>query len=144
MLHGAPNREKGEVFSFALTHRSGRVDCAFPIGGVRDGHQGQELRLVLPSVFEEGLLSMARATQNRLAQFGIEGPWVVLATAMSVRGFVIMEDRFFASDPAFRDRVLLGQIVLDRIEEEGLRPIAENLWLLFGRHRPEGPLRARA
>lgn len=144
MLHGAPNRETGEVFSFALTHRSGRVDCAFPIGGVREGHHGQELRLVWPTLIEEGLLEMARATQNRLGPFGVEGPWVVLATVMAVQGFVVMEDRHFASDPAFRDRVLLGQLVFDRIEDEGLRPIAENLWLLFGRHRPNRPLGARA
>lgn len=143
LLHGAPNPETGEVFSFALTHRSGRVDCAFPIGGVRDGNHGQELRLVWPSLFEEGLLDMARSSQNRLAPFGLEGPWVVLATALGVRGYVVMEDRYFASEPAFRDRVLLGQLVLDRIEEEGLLPIAENLWLLFGKHRPDGALGGR-
>lgn len=143
LLHGAPNRETGEVFSFALTHRSGRVDCAFPIGGLRDGHNGQELRLVWPTLFEEGLLEMAQATQNRLRQFGVEGPWVVLATVFDVQGFVVMEDRHFASAPAFRNRVLLGQIVLERIEEEGLRPLAENLWLLFGLHRPEVPLGVR-
>lgn len=143
LLHGAPNRETGEVFSFALTHRTGRVDCAFPIGGLRNGNHGQEVRLVWPSVFEEGLMDMAQSTQNRLGPFGIEGPWVVLATALGIRGFVIMEDRFYASEPAFRDRVLLGQIVLDRIGEDGLLPIAENLWLLFGKHRPDGALGAR-
>lgn len=143
LLHGAPNPETGEVFSFALTHRSGRVDCAFPIGGVRNGNHGQELRLVWPSLFEEGLLDMARSSQNRLAPFGIEGPWVVLATALGVRGHVVMEDRFFASEPAFRDRVLLGQLVLDRIDEDGLLPIAENLWLLFGKRRPDGAIGAR-
>ena len=144
MLHGAPNRETGEVFSFALTHRSGRVDCAFPIGGVREGNHGEELRLVWPTLFEEGLLEMAGATQSQLGQFGVEGPWVVLATAMAVQGFVVLKDPLFASGPAYRDRALLGQLVLDRIEEEGLRPIAENLWLLFGWNRPDGPLGVRA
>lgn len=144
LLHGAPNRETGEVFSFALTHRSGRLDCAFPIGGLREGHHGQELRLVWPTLFEEGLLEMTRATQNRLGQFGLEGPWVVLATVIDVEGFVVIEDRHFASAPAFRNQALLGQLVLDRIEEEGLRPVVENLWLLFGLHRPERPLGNRA
>lgn len=139
LLHSAPNRETGEVFSFALTHRTGRVDCAFPIGGLREGHHGQELRLVWPTLFEEGLLQMAQVTQNQLAQFGVEGPWVVLATVIDVEGFVVMEDRHFASAPAFRNQALLGQLVLDRIEDEGLRPVAENLWLLFGLHRPERP-----
>lgn len=144
LMHTGRDPETGAVYSFALTHRSGRVDSAFPIGGLRDGHHGQELRLVWPRLFEEGLLEMARAAQNRLGQYGIEGPWVVLATVMAVQGFVVMEGHHFASEPAFRDRVLLGQLVLDRIEEEGLRPIAENLWLLFGLHRPDGPLGARA
>lgn len=143
LLHGAPDRETGEVFSFALTHRSGRVDCAFPIGGVRAGDRGQELQLVWPSIFEEGLLEMARSSQNRLGPFGIDGPWVVLATVLGVRGFVVMEDPYFASEPAFRDRVLLGQLVLDRIDDDGLLPIAENLWLLFGKQRPEGAIGAR-
>jgi Putative DNA-binding domain len=145
LLHGAPNRETGEVVSFALTHRSGRVDCAFPIGGLQNGNQGEELRLVWPPLFEEGLLQMANATQARLGHFGVEGPWVVLATVIDVQGFVVVEDRhFYASAPAFRNRVLLGQLVLERIEEDGLRPIAENLWLLFGLHRPAGQLGARA
>jgi hypothetical protein len=144
LLHGAPNRETGEVFSFALTHRSGRLDCAFPIGGLREGHHGQELRLVWPTLFEEGLLEMTRATQNRLGQFGLEGPWVVLVTVIDVEGFVVIEDRHFASAPAFRNQALLGQLVLDRIEEEGLRPVVENLWLLFGLRRPERPLGNRA
>lgn len=143
LLHGAPDRETGEVFSFALTHRSGRVDCAFAIGGVRAGNDGEELQLVWPSIFEEGLLEMARSSQTRLGPFGIDGPWVVLATASGVRGFNVMEDRFFASKPAFRDRVLLGQLVLDRIDEDGLLPIAENLWLLFGKQRSDGSLGAQ-
>lgn len=143
LLHGAPNRETGEVFSFALTHRSGRVDCAFPIGGVRADVAGEALRLVWPSIFEEGLLEMSRSSQTRLGPFGIDGPWVILATALGVRGFIVMEDRFFASEPAYRDRVLLGQLVLDRIDADGLLPIAENLWLLFGKQRPDGALGAR-
>lgn len=142
LLHGTPNRETGEVFSFALTHRSGRVDCAFPIGGVREGNRGQELRLVWPLMFEEGLLDMARSSQNRLAPFGIDGPWVVLATALGVQGFVLVEGPQYVSQPAFRERALLGQLVLDRIDEDGLKPIAENLWLLFGKNRPDGALGA--
>lgn len=140
LLHGAANQETGAVASFALTHRSGRVDSAFPIGGLRNANNGQELRLVWPAVFEEGLLSMARATQVRLAHFGVEGPWVVLATVMSVRGYAVMEDGYFPSKPAFRDKVLLGQLVVDQIDEEGLIPIAQNLWLLFGLHRPDRQL----
>ncbi|WP_072380978.1 helix-turn-helix domain-containing protein [Novosphingobium sp. NDB2Meth1] len=140
LLCSAPNRETGETSSFALTHRSGRVDCAFTIGRLCDGNNGQQHRLVWPEQFEEGLLQMVNATQNRLRQFGIEGPWVVLATVIDVQGFVVMRDRFFQSAPAFRNRALLGQQVFERIEEERLRPFAENLWLLFGLQRPDRPL----
>lgn len=143
LLHGAPERDKREVFSSALTHRSGRVDCAFVIGGVRADSHGSNRRLVWPSIFEEGLLEMARSSQTRLQPFGIDGPWVVLATVLGVKGFVVIEDSFYTSEPAFRDRALLGQIVLDRIDGDGLLPIAENFWLLFGRQRPDGALGAR-
>lgn len=143
LLYSAPNRQTGETFSFALTHRSGRVDSAFSIGELREGNDGQQLRRVFPAMFEEGLLQMARSTENQLRQFGIEGPWVVLATVIDVQEFVVAENWVFQSAPAFRNRALLGQLVLDRIEEERFRPIAENLWLLFGEHRPDRPLGAR-
>jgi len=43
-LH-APVGEEGRVGSYALTHRTGRSDSAFVIGGVRQ-HNGEERRIV--------------------------------------------------------------------------------------------------
>jgi hypothetical protein len=138
LIHGAASRETGAVSSFALTHRSGRVDSIFLIGAPRDGHHaGQELKYVWPVVFEQGLLETANSSQSHLRHYGVEGPWVVLASVLGVRGYSITTDRLWPSEPAYRDDMLLGQLVLDRIEPDGLLPIAENFWLLFGIHRPD-------
>ena len=47
-----------------------------------------------------------------------------------------MDLEFSPEDIAFRDEVLLGQHVVERIDAASLLPIAEAFWLLFGMHRP--------
>lgn len=141
LIYGATNQDTGGIFTFALTHREGRVDSVFPIGAPREGDRaGEELRNAWPSVFENGLLETASASQNHLGHYGVEGPWVILVTILGVRGFSIVTDRYYQSEPAFRDDVLLGQLVLERFEPDRLLPIAENFWLLFGQHRPDRAL----
>jgi len=138
VLMHAPVDETGSVGSFALTHRTGRTDAAFVIGGVRQGNDGQELHLVWPATFEQGLRAMAVATQMQLQQFGIEGPWVVLTSAYGVKGHRMILGDGYPTNTAFRDHVLLGQQVIEHIDDDALLPIAEAFWLLFGFHRPNG------
>ncbi len=138
LVHVPPDRESGIVGSFTLTHRSGRADHAWTIGGIRTDDRGKEHKRVWVPVFEEGLLEATVATQNRLQPFGVEGPWVIHATLLGVRDHYLPLADGYASRKAFRDSALLGELRVERIDEAALLPLLKNFWLLFGEHRPEG------
>jgi len=138
LMHVPPERETGIVGSFALTHRTGRADHAWMIGGVRANDRGEPQKRVWVSVFEEGLLEAAVATQNRLRPFNVEGPWVIHATVLRVRDHFLPLGDGYASRPAFRDSALLGELRVERIDEAALSPLLKNFWLLFGENRPAG------
>lgn len=138
LIYTPVDSETGTVRSFALTHRTGRTDVAWKIGGVHELNAGQQVRYVWPTKFEEGLLDATGSTQTKLRQFGVEGPWVVLATIFGVKGFhLVLGDRH-TSRAAWRDQAMLAQLVVDRIDEAALLPILKTFWLLFGEQRPEG------
>jgi hypothetical protein len=42
-----------------------------------------------------------------------------------------------ATNAAYRDEALLGELRVERIDENSLIPIANNFWLLFGERRAE-------
>lgn len=137
LLHTPIDRETGRVRSFALTYRDGRTDVAWTIGGKRRAQNGEELRLIWPDSFENGLIDATRGTQSRLQPFGIEGPWVVMVSIFGSKDHFIHLDWLNQSNPAFRNEALIGQIQLERIEVDDLLPLAQRLWLIFGMHRPE-------
>lgn len=135
VLMHAPIGEEGRVGSYALTHRTGRTDSAFVIGGVRQDN-GEERRAVWPTTFEQGLMSMTNGTQMQLRQHGIEGPWVILTSIIGAKGFRMIVGDGYPTPVAFRNNVLLGQHIVEHIDAESLIPYAEAFWLLFGVHRP--------
>ena len=91
LLHAAIDAKTGTVSSYALTHRTGRTDAAWVIGGIRTRDNGEEIRVVWPGIFERGLCEMATSTQSRLHPFGIEGPWVILITVFGVKGYCLYQ-----------------------------------------------------
>lgn len=136
MLHTPINAETGRVRSFAITYRNGRTDVAWTIGGTRQNNQGQDIKLVFAPSFEKGLIEATRATQTRLQQFGVEGPWVVQVSVYGVRDHFMVLGDGYPTKPAFKDEALIGELRLDRIEVAPLLPLAQKFWLLFGLHRP--------
>lgn len=137
VLVHAPVSEAGRVDAYALTYRTGRTDSAFVIGGVRRNN-GQDWRTCWPATFEQGLQAMTNATQMQLRQEGIEGPWVILVSVYGAKGFRMILGDGYPTALAFRNNVLLGQQIVERIDNKTLMPIAEAFWLLFGVHRPIG------
>lgn len=135
LAHGPIDPDTGTVGSFALTHRNGYTDSAWVIGGIRKGNDDKELRLVWAPTFEQGLRSMATATEMQLRQFGVEGPWVVLTTVFGAKGHMMILGDGYGTNEAYRDQVLLGQHVIERIDDDALIPTAEAFWLLFGENR---------
>ena len=135
VLMHAPIGREGRVGSYALTHRTGRMDSAFVIGGVRQ-HIDEERRTVWQTTFEQGLMSMTNVTQMQLRQHGIEGRWVILTSLIGAKGFRKIVGDGYPTPLAFRNNVLLGQHIVELVDAESLMPIAEAFWLLFGVHRP--------
>lgn len=137
LLHAAPDAE-GRVGAYALTHRTGRTDAAFKIGGIRQNQAGQDVKLVWAPAFEQGLLSSANATRMQLRHYGVEGPLIIMASALGVKDHRIGFGYGEMTRPAYRDQVLLGQQIVEDIDDAALMPFAEAFWLLFSRPRPEG------
>lgn len=138
VMHTPIDTETGAVDSYTVTHRSGHVDAAWSIGGVRKNDRGEDLKLVFAPDFEKGLLTATVGTQTRMRDLGIEGPWIVFASVYGARDFqMILGDRH-ATRRVFRDEALLGELRVDHIGEASLLPLLKNFWLLFGEHRPEG------
>ncbi|MGM4982567.1 AlbA family DNA-binding domain-containing protein [Rhizobium sp. 11_C7_N12_5] len=134
LMHTAVN-EEGRVCSYALTHRDGRVDVAWTIGGALE-IRGHEHQLVWPKRFEEGLLDAAGSAVARLRQHGLQGPWVVLVTVIGVLGYQLMISNDSSSKPAWRDRASMGALVVDQVDKATLQPLLKAFWLLFGQRRP--------
>ena len=140
LTHTPIDRETGTVRSIVVTHRTGRTDSAWTIGGIREVRLGVSVRYVYAPTFEQGLLDAAISTQARFREFGIEGPWIILVSAYGVKGFQMPTGDHYATKPAFRDQALLGELRVDHIDENAILPILKRFWLLFGEHRPEGRL----
>lgn len=138
LMHAPIDPQTGTVRSFALTHRAGRTDIAWIVGGVRQNQRGEDQQLVWAPTFEEGLLDATVGSQSRLRQFNIEGPWVIYASVYGVRDHFMVLGDGYPTAPAFRDSVLLGEVRAEHIDEASLLPLLRNFWLLFGVQRPIG------
>lgn len=136
MLHTPIDANTGRARSFAITYRNARTDVAWTIGGIRQNNNGEEMKLVFAPSFENGLIDATRATQTRLQQFGIEGPWVVQVSVYAVKDHFMVFGDGYPTRTAFKDEALIGELQLDRIEVASLLPLAKSFWLLFGQNRP--------
>lgn len=121
----------GAVRSYALTHRTGRVDAAWSIGAIVE-QRGTTMNLVWPKHFKEGVVSMARAATTRLRSYGIEGPWVAFVSVFGIKDFWISLPDGEHSEDAWRDEASLPELISDELDEASLRPILNAFSLLFG------------
>jgi len=135
VLMHTPVDQSGVVGSTALTYRTGRTDVAWNIGGFRD-ILGNPKKLVFADAFEKGLLHATKSSLSRLSLFGIEGPWIVIASVFGAKdSFMYLNNRYHTR-VAYRDRVLLGEVRFDNLSTESLMPIVKNFWLMLGENRP--------
>lgn len=128
--------EENRVRSYALTHRTGRIDAAWTFGGNRQLRNGEQMLLVWYESFEEGVTDMAVNGVGRLRSYGIEGPWVVIVTVLGIKGAMIFKSQLEHSRPAWRERARLPELVLEHVSKTTLLPICRALWLLFGMTPP--------
>lgn len=121
----------GAVRSYALTHRTGRVDAAWSIGAIVE-QRGTTMNLVWPKYFKEGVVGTAKAATTRLRSYGIEGPWVAFVSVFGVKDFWIPLPDGEQSEDAWKDEATLPELISDDLDEGSLRPILNAFPLLFG------------
>lgn len=126
-----PASEKGRIRSYAVTHRSGRVDVAWTIGGMRDLASGRT-KIVRPASYRDGLVGISRSATARLMALEIEGPWVAFISAINMNAAQLSLGNHELSREAWQDGALLGEIVTDELSEEALRPALRSFPLIFG------------
>jgi Putative DNA-binding domain len=138
LLHANPG-EQGAVRSYAITHRTGRTDMVWTIGRVVDQFKKSETKLVWPKRFEDGLLDAAISGASWLNHYGIDGPWLVMATITSIKDYRLVVSSEYWSDPAWRNLATLPPLMIERMNRAALLPLLRSFWLAFGFERPASP-----
>lgn len=128
---GSEESNFNSVRSYALTHRRGRIDVAWTIGGTRDFGGISPTELVWPARFEEGLAEAVGHGIPRLRQIGLEGPWLIAATVSGLADHHLPLGGGYFSDAAWRDAAALGEVITDQ-QTADLTPILNAFWLAFG------------
>lgn len=131
--------EQGAVQSYAVTHRTGRTDLVWTIGRLIDELKKTETKLVWPKRFEDGLLDAAISGTSWLNHYGIDGPWLVMATITGIKDYHLIVSNDYWSDPAWRDHATLPPLVIERMNRAALLPLLRSFWLAFGLERPANP-----
>ena len=120
------------VRSYALTHRRGRIDAAWTIGGTRDLGGNSPVRLVWPNSFEDGLTETVGSGVARLRQHGVEGPWLIAVSISGLAQHHLNLGGGYFSEAAWRDAASIGDVLIEHPSEEGLKPLLQAFWLAFG------------
>lgn len=138
LLYSIPG-DPHAVRSYAMTHRSGRTDMVWTIGRIVDELRKEEINLVWPKKFEDGLLDAAISGVSKLAPFGIEGPWLVFVTVIGIKEFRLVTGDHHASEPAWRSQAMLPPLIVEQMNRAALLPLLRSFWLAFGVERPANP-----
>ena len=132
----APTTPYNAVQAYALTHRLGRVEAAWSIGGEYPVGRGALTPLVYPDRFELGLLDLSRATAARFHGLGIDGPWVLQVSLDLLKDHQLVFDDHHASNPAWRTAARLPDVMIEAVSEAALLPMFKAFWRTFGAERP--------
>jgi hypothetical protein len=128
--------------SYTITHRTGRIDMVWTIGRMVHELRRDEMPLVWPKRFEDGVLDAAIEGAARLGTFGVDGPWLVLVTVTGIRGYHAVLGERHMSQPAWRSEATLPPLMVERVSRAALLPLLRSFWLAFGEQRPTEPFPA--
>lgn len=132
VLFRTPLNIDNSVRSYALTHRHGRVDAGWIIGGERELQPSKVQKMVFGQYFRNGIIDLCTASVARLRSFAIEGPWLAFATVLRIHGSRLGIGDYDLSDAAWQDEVTFPEIIADDLNKETLRPMFEAFPLIFG------------
>ena len=128
IVHSPIDDESKAVRTWSINHRRGYVDFAWAIGRVTDDGR----KFIAPQNFKTGLISSARSTVARLREFGVEGPWVAMATLISIEGYQVVGGDYYLTELAWQDPAYLGEVLDNSLDAESLQPFINGFWRVFG------------
>lgn len=127
VVHSPIDQDSNAVRTWSVNHRRGYVDFAWAIGRTKDGQ-----KIIWRKYFDEQVIGAARSAVARLRSFGIEGPWVAMATLTGIRDYRVITGDDYFTDAAWQDPAYLGEVVDDTLGPESLQPFIDGFWRLFG------------
>lgn len=131
VMYSPIDEETGASPGWAINHRRGYVDFAWSIGRVTPNNGP----LIWRKRFDEDFYEQVRSTVARLGSYGLEGPWVAMATIKGAKDYRILLGDDYPTARAWQDPAYLGEIVDDTLSKESLTPFIERFWRLFGMER---------
>lgn len=126
VVHAGLDSETGCVRSWSINNRRGFVDFAWTIGRT----EGDQKRVWRKYVDGE-IVGASRSALARLMTFGVEGPWVAMATLSRIGGYRLVSGDGL-TPAAWQDTAYLGEVVADTLDADTLKPILDGFWRSFG------------
>lgn len=131
-----PLSEFEATSDWVLTHRGGRIDWCWHVGGSMHSEDAVVNR-VYPQKFERGIASLAERSLQRLRLFGLEGPWVIQVSVLGLKDSIVCSKDGYTQWRCRREGAQFQQLVIDDYSESDLLPIFQSFWRLYGCERPE-------
>lgn len=131
IVHSPVDEATNAVRSWSINHRRGYVDFAWSIGRRTDDDSR-----IWRKYFDEEVPAMARSAVARLRSYGMDGPWVAMATVKGAAGHRMILGESYPTQRVWQDPAWLGEIIDDTLDERSLQPFVDRFWRLFGMERP--------
>lgn len=126
LVHAGLDSGTGYVRSWSVNNRRGYVDFAWMIGRTEG-----DLKRVWRRYVDGEIVGASLAAVARLRTFGVEGPWVAMATLSGIGGYRLVSGDGL-TPTAWQDMAYLGEVVADTLDADTLKPILNGFWRSFG------------
>lgn len=121
------DRERTAAGAFSINHRTGFISAGWFIGRERDGE-----KIVWPKYFVEMLPGFVASALARLGQYGLSGPWIVMASVRDLSGYQLILQDNYRSESAWQANAYLGDLMFERLETDTLTPLTDGFLRIFG------------
>jgi hypothetical protein len=120
----------GETNSFALLHRTGRVDASWRLNS---GEWGGFSNVLSAEEIETSVEQWAFDCSHTFGKYGIDGPFLISLTLQGIKGARLYPGQF---GPAWRNDISMPPLQFETLKPETLLPAYESVWRCFGADRP--------
>ena len=131
IVHSPIDDQSHSARAWSINHRRGYVDFAWTVGRTLDDGR----KIIWRKNVDDELIGAARSAVARLRGYGIEGPWVAMATMLGIKDYRIILSEGYVTEAAWHDPADLGELIDDALDANSLKPFIDRIWRLFGLDR---------